>query len=89
MRSECLYIRRKNHLFHALAELPAPYDLIGIVLVLDGNPGKAGLFKNCLQFLHGNRAGNSTAVGIFILPYFFGEFPPLEDVGDRNPAARL
>jgi hypothetical protein len=71
MRSDRLYIRRKNHFFHALAEIPAPYDLIGVVFVLDRDDGEAGLFENPLQFLHGNRAGDSTAVSIVILLYFF------------------
>ncbi len=82
LRFSRLHVCRKNHILNVLSEIPAFDYLITLFLLLDSNFSKSGRFEHPLQFLHGNRAGDSAAVSVFILLYSFGEVTLLQDVRD-------
>ena len=76
-------------MLNTLAEIPAFDYFITLFFFLDCNIGKPGLFEHLFQFLHGNRAGDSAAVGFFILLYRFGEVTLLQDIRDCKSPSRL
>ncbi len=41
LRLDCLYIRREDHLLYSFAKFPVSYDLVAVLLILDGNGGEA------------------------------------------------
>lgn len=60
-------VSREDHLLDAFREIPAFDDLIAPLFFLNGDVCEPCIGKHTGEFLHGNRTGDSAAVGMHIL----------------------
>lgn len=76
----CGDVGREDHLLDAFREIPAFDDLIAPLFFLNGDVCEPCIVKHTREFLHGNRTGDSAAVGMHILLKGLREIAFLEDV---------
>ncbi len=79
-------VGREDHFLDAFRKFPAFDNLIAPLFFLNGDICEPCIVKHLREFLHGNRAGDSAAVGMHILLEGLREIAFLEDVRYCKPS---